>query len=210
MRSAAGKERFAASALTMTRCARIGHHAARSELSPAPAGEDQPRDRRSRPLMGASPFRLRDARARDLDAIDRLEGASFSTADRFSRRALSRAIRNETASVTVAELNEIIIGYVLLLFRKGATAARLYSLAIAPGARGTGAARALVDAAATKALDRGCARLRLEVRESNLAARRLYERAGFTLLATKPDYYEDGETALQMEKRLDMRERETR
>lgn len=160
--------------------------------------------------MDAAPFRLRDARASDLDAIDRLEGASFSPADRFPRRTLSRAIRNETASVVVAELNEIIAGYVLLLFRKGATAARLYSLAIAPGARGQGAARALVDAAAAKALDRGCARLRLEVRQSNLAARRLYERAGFTLIATKPGYYEDGETALQMEMRLDTRERTDR
>ncbi|MEQ8748890.1 MAG: GNAT family N-acetyltransferase [Amphiplicatus sp.] len=160
--------------------------------------------------MGAASLRLRDARASDLDAIDRLEGASFSAVDRFPRRTLSRAIRNETASVIVAELNESIAGYVLLLFRKGATAARLYSLAIAPGARGQGTARALVDAAATKALDRGCARLRLEVRQSNLAARRLYERAGFMLIATKPGYYEDGETALQMEMRLDTRERTDR
>ncbi|MEE2692645.1 MAG: GNAT family N-acetyltransferase [Pseudomonadota bacterium] len=154
--------------------------------------------------MGAAPFRTRPARPGDLDAIDRIEGRSFST-DRFPRRNLARLLRNETASAVVAEYEEAVVGYVLLLFRKGATAARLYSLAVAPDARGGGAARALVDAAATKALDRGCARLRLEVRESNLAARRLYERAGFAILARKPGYYEDGETALQMEKRLDTR-----
>ncbi|MEQ8936684.1 MAG: GNAT family N-acetyltransferase, partial [Amphiplicatus sp.] len=98
--------------------------------------------------MGASLFRIRDARASDLDAIDLLEGESFSAVDRFPRRNLARLLRNKTASAVVAELNGAIVGYVLLLFRKGATAARLYSLAIAPGARGQGTARALVDAAA--------------------------------------------------------------
>lgn len=161
------------------------------------------------PSAVAGGARVRRAAARDLDAIDRIEGASFS-ADRFARRNLARMLRSASVSVLVAERDGAAVGYVLLLYRKGATAARLYSLAIAPEARGTGAARALVDAAATDALNRGCARLRLEARLSNLPARRLYEKAGFVPIAEKPAYYDDGETALQMEKRLDMRERRMR
>jgi ribosomal-protein-alanine N-acetyltransferase len=36
----------------------------------------------------------------------------------------------------------------------------------------------------------------LEVRQSNLAAIRLYQACGFSLLGTRPKYYGDGETAL--------------
>ncbi|MBY0422636.1 MAG: hypothetical protein K2Q06_10050 [Parvularculaceae bacterium] len=48
-------------------------------------------------------------------------------------------------------------------------------------------------------------RLRLEVRRSNAAACRLYESAGFGVIGLKPAYYDDGETALKMEKRLSLR-----
>jgi ribosomal-protein-alanine N-acetyltransferase len=37
----------------------------------------------------------------------------------------------------------------------------------------------------------GVRRATLEVRESNVAARRLYERLGFTVTAKRPDYYTD-------------------
>lgn len=154
--------------------------------------------------MASPPSRLRPARPADLNAIDRIEGVSFS-GDRFPRRNLARLLKSASAGAVVAEATGETVGYVLLLYRKGAKAARLYSLAVAPDARGSGTALALVSAAEKEARKKGCARLRLEVRESNMAARRLYERAGFALLNRKTGYYQDGETALQMEKRLDMR-----
>lgn len=151
---------------------------------------------------------IRAARPGDLDAIDAIEAASF-TVDRFSRRTLARLLKSATAAAAVAETKSGVAGYVLLLFRKGAKRARLYSLATAPDARGLGAGRALVDAAVSMALDRGCGGVRLEVRESNLAAQKLYRSAGFNLIARKPNYYEDGEAAFQMEKRLELRKRAT-
>lgn len=144
---------------------------------------------------------LRPARPADLDIVDAIETASFA-ADRFPRRNLARMLRRPTARALIAEIGGAPAGYVLLLFRNGATCARLYSLAVAPAARGKGVARALVDAASALALDKGCLRLRLEVRRSNAVARRLYESAGFGVIGEKPDYYDDGETALKMEQRL--------
>ncbi len=140
-----------------------------------------------------------------LDAIDAIEQASFS-GDRFPRRNLARLLSRPTVAALLATADGAPAGYVLLLFRNGATSARLYSLATAPAARGRGVGRALVDGASALALQCGCARLRLEVRRSNAAARRLYETAGFGVIGMKPGYYEDGESALQMEKRLDKRD----
>lgn len=144
---------------------------------------------------------MRRGGPRDLDAIDAIEAAGFTT-DRFARRNLRRLLGSESAAALVAEGDGRPLGYVLLLLRRGAKAARLYSMATLPPARGRGVGKALVDAAAACAVKRGRERLRLEVRRTNAVARRLYERAGFSVIDERPGYYEDGETALLMEKRL--------
>lgn len=56
----------------------------------------------------------------------------------------------------------------------------LVSMWVHPSARGRGTGEALVAAVAGWASDQGAARLRLWVTETNAAARRLYERCGFT------------------------------
>jgi ribosomal protein S18 acetylase RimI-like enzyme len=146
---------------------------------------------------------IRPVALSDLDAIDAIEAASF-TVDRFPRRNLARALRSRSAVLLLAECEEAPAGYILLLFRKGAKAARLYSLATAPSARGKGVAAALVDAGVAHAAEKGCDRLTLEVRRSNGDAIRLYERCGFERLREVPRYYDDGESALRMEKRVDL------
>lgn len=151
---------------------------------------------------------IRRAELGDLAALDAVEAASF-TVDRFPSRNLARLLKSPSAEARLAEADGAPLGYALVLFRRGAGAARLYSLATAPAARGRGVAAALVRAAAQCAIERGADRLRLEVRRSNAAAVRLYEGAGFRLRKILPDYYKDGETALQMEMTLD-RKREAR
>lgn len=145
---------------------------------------------------------IRRAQTSDLDAIEAIERASF-TVDRFSRRTFARLLKSPTADILIAEARGEPLGYILLLLRKGAKAARLYSLATAPGARGRGVGTSLVQAGARCAIERGCDRLRLEVRATNDAAITLYKRAGFLGVDQLPDYYHDGATALRMERRLD-------
>lgn len=155
-------------------------------------------------VVGARAAVIRRAGRGDLDAIDQIEAASF-TVDRFARRNLARLLGSASAVFLIAEREGRAVGYVLLLFRRGAKAARLYSLAVQPRSRGAGVASALVQAAARCAIERGCDRLRLEVRASNGAAVRLYEGEGFKILKRSPGYYVDGETALHMELRVDKR-----
>jgi ribosomal-protein-alanine N-acetyltransferase len=55
--------------------------------------------------------------------------------------------------------------------------------------RRQGIARRLVESALVSARARGALRMFLEVRESNHAARALYERCGFSQIGIRPGYY---------------------
>ncbi|MDZ4760697.1 MAG: N-acetyltransferase [Alphaproteobacteria bacterium] len=147
---------------------------------------------------------VRAARLNDIESVERIEAASF-VADRLSRRSLSHHIASETCDVLVAELNLDVVGYGLVFYRRTTRIARLYSIATAPEARGSGIARALIDACEAAGSRRGCSVLRLEVRIDNDAAIRLYRKLGYVQFGRHENYYEDGSPALRLEKPLGAR-----
>jgi ribosomal-protein-alanine N-acetyltransferase len=63
------------------------------------------------------------------------------------------------------------------------------NVAVRPQFRGHGIGSALLHQALAEAKRLGARRATLEVRASNLAARRLYERLGFYVAATRRHYY---------------------
>lgn len=75
------------------------------------------------------------------------------------------------------------------LGRAIADEAELLTLATDPAHRRQGQARACLDAFEAQALARGGARAFLEVDAENHAALELYRTAGYTLEATRPNYY---------------------
>jgi len=144
---------------------------------------------------------LRPATPADVDALVALEDRCFAT-DRLSRRSFRRFIALHRADCTVALLDGRVVGYALTLFRAGTALARLYSIAVDPGARGHGLGEALLRAAEAAALDRDCVLLRLEVNPDNAAAVALYKRLGYRPFAHIRDYYEDHGDALRMQRAL--------
>ena len=143
---------------------------------------------------------IRPATETDIPALVALE-QSFPPEDRFPIRTWRRLLRGQTMAYAAVSDGEI-CGAAVYLYRAGTKAARLYSLTVAPGHRGQGIAAALMQAGEADALARGCGRVRLEVRQSNATAIRLYERHGFRVMAQIPSYYPDGETAARMEKTI--------
>jgi ribosomal protein S18 acetylase RimI-like enzyme len=137
----------------------------------------------------------------DVADLERIEAATFQT-DRLSRRSLNRHVQSATADVLVALLDRCVAGYAVVFYRSSTRLARLYSIATLPEARGRGVARALLDAAEKRARRRGCSGMRLEVRDDNAAAIRLYGERGFRLFGRHESYYEDGAPALRFEKSL--------
>ncbi len=144
---------------------------------------------------------VRPAGLDDLAALVAIEASAFDC-DRLDRRGLRYHILSKTAQMLVLCTRERIVGYCLVGFRKGATRARLYTLALDPAARERGFGRALLGAAERTAKARGATCLRLEVRMDNMRALRLYEMAGYRRFDVMPGYYEDGGTALRLEKTL--------
>ena len=111
-------------------------------------------------------------------------------------------IDSPSTHLLVAAQGTEIVGYSLVLRRKGIRSARLYSLAVFPDQTGRGLGRLLLDAAECAAVKAGAVRLTLEVREDNPAAARLYERAGYRFVRARPNYYADGAGALRYERML--------
>ncbi|MDD1964749.1 ribosomal protein S18-alanine N-acetyltransferase [Pseudomonas putida] len=144
-------------------------------------------------------FDFRFASTDDVDDLVALEQACF-TLDRLRPRHFRWMLSRANASLIVATVQESLVGYALVLFRRGSPHARLYSIAVSPQCRGHGLGQRLLEQAQDCAVGRRCARLRLEVRADNPAAIRLYESNGYQRFATVDDFYEDHAQALRFEK----------
>ncbi|MEP9316178.1 GNAT family N-acetyltransferase [Pseudomonas sp. LABIM340] len=137
----------------------------------------------------------------DLPALVALEEGTFHQ-DRLSARSFRQLIAAPSAELIVAEEGGELLGYALLLFRRGTKVARLYSLATSQQARGRGLGSGLLEQAERGAARHGCNALRLEVRVDNSVAIGLYERRGYRRFGRIAGFYEDGADAWRYEKPL--------
>jgi ribosomal-protein-alanine N-acetyltransferase len=138
-------------------------------------------------------MRVRAAGADDLGALLILERACFDPP--WTERDLRQALAAERGLVLIAAGPDGgAAGYALFL-RLGEEA-ELLRLAVEPALRGRGLGARLLAEALGRLAALGIRRIWLEVRPSNLTARRLYERHGFRLEGKRRRYYSDGEDAL--------------
>jgi ribosomal protein S18 acetylase RimI-like enzyme len=144
----------------------------------------------------SEPDPVRVAAASDIERLLQLEECCFA-GDRLSRRSFRRLLAKDTSATLVSEH-----GYLILLFRRSSKVARIYSVAVDPGARGRGLGRVLIERAEAVARARGRNTMQLEVRVDNDAAIRLYETLGYRSSAQFENYYEDGCAALRYRKSL--------
>lgn len=169
-------------------------------LSRETTGEDGPVNGKTRFGQSAQAGRIRRARAADAAAIVALE--EHFPGDRLSLRSVRRFLNSPNACVWMAQLNGAPAGNLILLTRKNSRIARIYSVVVAPAARGRGLARRLVAVAEAQARRLGSDAVALEVRTDNRAARALYAGLGYVEVARLPEYYEDGAAGLRLVKQL--------
>lgn len=144
---------------------------------------------------------IRAATMDDLPRLLEIEAQAFSI-DRISRRSFRHLLSRANAVSLVEEDSAGLCGYVTVLFKRGTSLARLYSIAIDPRCRGRGVGERLLAAAEQAGRERHCIVLRLEVHPQNARARRLYDRAGYREIGVYRNFYEDGADAQRLEKSL--------
>ncbi len=143
---------------------------------------------------------IRRAALADIPALAALE-AVFPT-DRMSTRNFRDLLRRGRSSVLVCEEGGALRGDAVVLYRRNAPVARIYSLVVEPSQRGRGIAQQLLAAIEVEARKRHCQTLRLEVRPDNAQALRLYTHLKYTVERHLERFYDDGSPALRLSKRL--------
>lgn len=123
--------------------------------------------------------------ARDVPRVAEIERESFSVP--WSPATFRNVLRNPSAHGLVARREREIAGYAV--FWLTGDDAELGDLAVTPSLRRRGIGRLLVVEAMRDAARKGACRLFLEVRESNAAARALYEDLGFRRMGRRRRYY---------------------
>ncbi len=130
---------------------------------------------------------VREAGERDLPEISALEKLCFS--DPWSEESLKMQISSPLSLMLVCESEKRVLGYAYgsVIAPEG----ELYRIAVASDARKRGVGTLLLNSFFHEMRKRGAATVYLEVRETNLAARTLYEKAGFSLVGIRKNYYHE-------------------
>ena len=140
---------------------------------------------------------VRKAIAADIPAVAALERSEFP--DGADEGMLARLLAAEGGVIFVVEEGGDLFGYVWARFVLDE--GDIGNVAVAPDFRRRGAGAALLKVLLEEAARRQAAVVQLEVRESNLAARRLYEKNGFETVGKRKNYYEKpAEDAILMSK----------
>ena len=149
---------------------------------------------------------IRQAQPSDFEGIMDIENACFPGELAYSREQM-RYLAFKANGVTFVETSdELLRGYITMVFRRNSDMASLETIGVIPTCRGAGVGRRLLKAAEEWMATQGITWFRLEVSAGNDAAISMYEKAGYHITETIPRYYiykhNGTRTAYRMEKDL--------
>lgn len=142
-------------------------------------------------------FHIETATRTDLDVIMQIEALCFMS-EAFSKRQMLHLIIKAKGVFYVLKYHNQIVAYLSLITNSYTKHARVYSIAVHPDTRGMQFGQSLLDKAMAYAKEYGCRLICLEVKTTNTAAIRLYEKNGFTQTGIRYRYYPDGSDAYCM------------
>ncbi len=142
---------------------------------------------------------IRRFRESDMDSVLQIEHASFRK-DAYDRNLFAEFHHKCAELFLVAEASGTVGAYMVSCTRSrlGSRSAQLVSVAVAPQARRSGVATALMDATLRRLRRLRVRRFSLAVKVTNRKALTFYRKYGFRQLRTLPAYYEDGKDAWLM------------
>lgn len=145
------------------------------------------------------PVEIREAKFNDLPRIIEIERLSFAQpwSPNSFRRELSLSFSRTLLAMRPEAGVPVVAGYLCRWLVAGEM--HVLNIAVHPDHRRTGVGTALLSEAVAEAERKQAQLVILEVRRSNLPARRLYRRLGFQERRLRRNYYGPGEDALVME-----------
>ena len=130
---------------------------------------------------------LRPLAESDLDRVLELEPVLFG-AGAWSAQVYREELAHPGRYYVAAEQDGVLVGYAGIALGEDA---EVMTVGVAPEYRGRGLGGALLTDLLDRARQARARRVFLEVRAGNETAQRLYERAGFRAIGTRPRYYGD-------------------
>lgn len=121
----------------------------------------------------------------DISEVLKIERLSFTTS--WSEASFYNELYSINSIIRIAEFNGIVIGYICV--KHIVDECHILNLAVHPDHRRHGIAAILLNDAIVKLRLHGCRFFYLEVRTSNYAARKMYERFGFNMAGIRKSYY---------------------
>jgi ribosomal-protein-alanine N-acetyltransferase len=125
------------------------------------------------------------ATAEDLEAIAEIE--SLSGLSHWGTESYKSELAKDENLFYIAGSDGKVVGFVFA--RLIMPEVEIFNIAVLPEFRKQGIGRNLFETILELAVDRGCLECWLEVRESNLAARRFYEKLNFQNVGRRKNYY---------------------
>lgn len=146
----------------------------------------------------ADKIAIEPATIADLDAIHRLEKASFPSP--WRREFFESELRSSARFNLVARRGETLIGYLFAMWLFDEM--HVNKIAVLESERRQGIALELMNQCTIFANKNDVKSISLEVRQSNDGAQAFYKHLGFQTLYVRPRYYPDGEAAVVMVRKL--------
>lgn len=144
-------------------------------------------------------MRIRPMTKEDCEQVASIEAVSFSMP--WSKKAFTETVEKQNFRYYVAENDGEILGYCGFLYVLDE--AEIPNVCVKASARQKGVGKQMMTVLIDEARKLGIAVLYLEVRESNMAARKLYEGLGFEENGIRKNFYEQpAENAVLMSKTL--------
>lgn len=132
---------------------------------------------------------IRQAEPSDFEGVMEIENACFPGELAYTR-AQMRYLLFKANGITLVEASGTAVhGYITMVFRRNSETACLETIGVLPACRGTGVGKRLLIAAERWMTAKGITNFRLEVSSGNDAAISMYEKAGYHITETIPNYY---------------------
>jgi [ribosomal protein S18]-alanine N-acetyltransferase len=125
----------------------------------------------------------------DLDKVVAIEKVSMPSP--WSKELFEEELKRSQANYFVIEEDGTLAGYVG--YWEAPEEAHIITVAVAPAFRKRGLGKRMMDHFLAFAAQKGARLATLEVRESNEAGLKLYEKCGFRMVAIRKKYYSDNQ-----------------